>query len=96
MHGDMVIRGGDVKQAYTQAVWPEGMRKTLAHMPDGYEKYYDGVFHVVEVGNIYGHPIAGKNWWTTFKTFQLEYGFKQSQHDPCLFTMQTADDFLLK
>jgi len=94
MHGDMVIRGGDVKQAYTQAVWPEGMRKTLAHMPDGYEKYYDGVFHVVEVGNIYGHPIAGKNWWTTFKTFQLEYGFKQSQHDPCLFTMQTADDFL--
>ena len=38
--------------------------------------------------------IAGKNWWTTFKTFQLDYGFKQSQHDPCLFTMQTADDFL--
>eukprot|EP00966_Prymnesium_polylepis_P066826 1551363-Prymnesium_polylepis.1 len=30
-------------------------------MMHGYKKYHDGVEYVCEVGNLYGHPMVGKN-----------------------------------
>ena len=48
----------------------------------------------MEVGNLYGHPIAGRNWWNTVKRKMLGMGCKQSQYDPCLFyKMADGDSF---
>ena len=82
---DLIIRGGDVRQAYTLGDWPAQLRKVLAHMPQGYRRFYDGVDHCVEVGNLYGHPVAGRNWWKRFRRWALEDGYIQSEHDPCYF-----------
>ena len=83
----LTVRGGDVKQAYKMGNWPSWMKKLLSHMPAGYNKYYDGKKYCCEVGNLYGHPVAGRNWWETFRQHILkdQDGFKQSEHDPCLF-----------
>ena len=81
----LTIRGGDIKQAYKLGKWPETMKKVLAHMPPGYHKYYDGIPYCCEVGNLYGHPVAGRNWWLRLLEFLLADGFTQSEHDPCLF-----------
>ena len=91
---DWIIRGGDVKQAYSQANWPMTVKKVLSHIPCGYNKYYNGVLHCVEVGNLYGHPIAGRNWYDTIVAWLIAHGFTQSQHDPCLFSIQNGDDCL--
>ena len=80
-----VIRGGDVKQAYVQGEWPKHIKKVLAHVPAGYNKYYNGKTYCCEVGNLYGHPIAGRNWFHTFRDRMRHHGFTQSKHDPCLF-----------
>ena len=38
----MVIRGGDVKQAYGQAQWPDHLKKVLSRVPSGYRMYANG------------------------------------------------------
>lgn len=86
------IRGGDVKQAFVQGEWPEHIKKVLAHMPAGYNKHYDGKAYCCEVGNLYGHPIAGRNWFHTFRNRMRYHGYTQSKHDPCLFYKFAADD----
>ena len=54
-------------------------------MPAGYQKYINGVPYCCEVGNLYGHPIAGRNWFQKFRKRMLFHGYTQSEHDPCLF-----------
>lgn len=61
-------------------------------MPDGYNAYYDGVLHCCEVGNLYGHPIAGRNWYVTLCHRMKHYGYEQSAHDPCKFVKYKGDD----
>jgi len=65
--------------------WPDHVKKVYARMPDGYNAYYNGVFHCCEVGNLYGHPIAGRNWYMALCHRMKYYGYEQSAHDPCLF-----------
>ena len=91
MYG-LTIRGGDVSQAYAQAKWPEGMKKVYAHVPSGYKKYYDGKPHCVEVGQLYGNPPAGKNWWIDLRDFLKDHGFQQSEWDPCYFVKRNGED----
>jgi hypothetical protein len=94
-HG-YVIRGGDVTQAYGQAgEWPENIKKAVARMPAGYKKWIDDILHCIEVGNLYGHPLAGRHWWLHFLGWMLDHGFTQSKHDPCLFVKKHGDDILL-
>ena len=85
---------GDVKQAYSQAEWPSDVPKVLARLPLGYKRFYGGVQYCVEVGNLYGHPLAGKHWWLRFKRWMLEHKYTQSLYDPCLFVKTTKSDFL--
>ena len=80
------ISQGDVTQAYGQGIWPKGLKKSLSKMPEGYDKYGpDGTEYCCEVGNLYGHPIAGRNWYNTLVEKLLADGLTQSEHDPCLF-----------
>ena len=37
------------------------------------------------MGNLYGHPIAGRNWFQKFRKRMIYHGYTQSAHDPCLF-----------
>ena len=89
---DLVIRGGDVTQAFSQGDWPDHVKKVYARMPDGYNAYYKGVFHCCEVGNLYGHPIAGRNWYMTLCHRMKHFGYEQSAHDPCKFHKYKGDD----
>ena len=94
---DVVTRGDD-EQAYLQADRPDGAngKPNRAQMPKGYESVIDGVEHVVEVGNLYGGPPAGRYWYKCKITWLKDYGFKQSEWDPCLFTLKRADGAWLR
>ena len=48
-----VVKFGDVKQAYGQAEWPANLAKVLARIPMGYKRFYNGVPHCIEAGNLY-------------------------------------------
>ena len=59
--------GGDVSQAYVRADWP-GDEPTLyaSKFPDGYDDVTpDGIPLACEIGNVYGKPPAGRNWYKT-------------------------------
>ena len=74
--------------------WPDHVKKVYACMPDGYNAYYNGVFHCCEVGSLYGHPTAGRNWYMTLckvPPHEVLYGYEQSAHDPCLFHKYEGD-----
>jgi hypothetical protein len=92
---DLVIRGGDATQAYGQADWPTHVKKLLAAMPAGYHKYYDGHMYCCEVGNLYGHPIAGRNRYNTLRQRMTKRGYIQSEHDPCLFCLRHGDELII-
>jgi hypothetical protein len=85
---NMTIRGGDVKQAYGQAKWPPHLKKVLARVPAGYRMYEGGKTYCCEVGNLYGHVVAGKNWYLTVLEWLLAFGFTQSDWDPCFFYLE--------
>jgi hypothetical protein len=70
------------------------MKKVLAGMPSGYKKYYEGIPYCTEVGNLYGSTIAGRNWYMHLRKWMNDHGFKQSEWDPCLFTMRSGLDEL--
>ena len=92
---EWVIGGGDVKVAYPQGKWPEHIKKAISRMPFGYHDRDEmGRQLAAEVGNLYGHPLAGKHWWLTFLEWMLHDGFTQSKHDPCLFFRRHGDKVL--
>ena len=65
-------------------------------MPEGYERFIEGLEYVVETGNLYGGPAAGRNFYEHKVKWLLEYGFEQSSWDPCLFTIRRADGATLR
>ena len=82
------ITGGDVKQAYGLAAWPKHLKKLLGRMPQGYDMYDEhGNLLACEVGNLYGHILAGKHWYLHVRKWLIDYGFEQSKHDPCFFVL---------
>ena len=90
----MEVHFGDVSQAYGQADWPSGAKKVLSHLPLGYQRTHNGRRHCAEVGNLYGHPIAGRNWWTTLRRRLIERGYVQSEWDPCMFTLTRGSEMI--
>ena len=87
----LTIRGADVRQAYIYGDWPEWMKKVLSHMPAGYDKYYGNQLYCCEVGNLYGNPVAGRNWYNRLRRWTRENEYTQSQHDPCLFYKENEE-----
>ena len=82
---DMVISRADVTQAYPQAAFPEDRPRHRTRMPDGYENIIDGVEYVVELGNLYGGPEAGRIFYQDQDRNFKKYGFVQCEHDHCLY-----------
>ena len=70
------------------------MKKLHAGMPAGYKKWYDNVLYCLSVGNLYGHLVAGKNWYMTMRKWHLDHGFVQSEYDPCAFHKTKGDSCL--
>ena len=62
---DQTISGADVTQAYVLADWPTDEPTTYAdRFADGYESTTaDGTPLALEIGNLYGKPTAGRNWY---------------------------------
>ena len=90
----LVVQGGDVSQAYTQARWPSTLKKSLAQMPEGYETHLNGKPLCTEVGNLYGAPPSGRHWWKEYET-DARQELDQSEWDPCLFYKIRGDEILL-
>ena len=88
------IFGMDDTQAYGQADWPADIPKLLGTVPDGYDAWIDGIYHCVRIGNLNGHPLAGRHWYCTKRRFILEYRtasgnqFEPCDQDPCLLTLR--------
>ena len=57
----------------------------MADLPQGYQKWRNGVRQCVAVGNLYGHPVSGRNLWNDLRQEMLDNGYEQCTHDPCLF-----------
>ena len=54
--------------------------------PSGYNMYANGKTYCCKVGNLYGHVIAGKNWYITFDEFVvIRCQMTKSQWDPCFY-----------
>jgi len=62
---NQTVSGADVTQAYPRADWPTDEPTMYAdRFPDGYEPTGpDGEQLVLEIGNLYGKPTAGRNWY---------------------------------
>ena len=89
---DMILTGGDVTQAFVQAEFPEDRPRLRATMPDGYENIIDGVEYVVELGNLYGGPEAGRIWYMDQDRRLKKYGFVQCEWDHCLYVLRDPDN----
>ena len=76
---DQTISGADVTQAYVLADWPTDEPTTYADpFPDGYESTAaDGTPLALEIGNLYGKPAAGRNWYKKASKALLD-GFTDS------------------
>ena len=62
---NQTVSGADVTQAYPRADWPTDEPTIYAdRFPDGYESTApDGTPLALEIGNLYGRPTAGRNWY---------------------------------
>lgn len=77
------LSAADITQAYHYGKLPKSQPPTYCWLPDGYRR--SG--HCARVGNIYGHPASGLNWYTTLHEFLIYYGFRRSSADPCLYSL---------
>tara|TARA_B110000037_G_scaffold107636_1_gene124787 strand:- start:233 stop:1786 length:1554 start_codon:yes stop_codon:yes gene_type:complete len=84
----MHLRRWDFVSAYLQGSLEEG-EVTYCHAPPGYERTdADGHKLVCKVVKpVYGMVQAGRRWQRTLFPWLKEFGFVQSQHDPCMFQM---------
>ena len=84
----MHLRRWDFVSAYLQGSLEEG-EVTYCHAPPGYErtdaKGHKMVCKVVKP--VYGMVQAGRRWQRTLFPWLKDFGFVQSQHDPCMFQM---------
>eukprot|EP00966_Prymnesium_polylepis_P097016 2247504-Prymnesium_polylepis.1 len=56
-------------------------------MMHGYKKTTTAPSTFCEVGNLYGSPTAGRNWYKTLVKWLLDYGFEQCDSDLCYFKL---------
>jgi len=70
----------DFDQAYTQA--PIDI-EVYMHLPPGFRTGKDEVMKLKK--NLYGLKQGGYNFWIKLKNFLLSQGFKQCEHDHCVF-----------
>ena len=84
----------DVQQAFLQGHLEEDL---YMHMPPGLpSRSPDGRRIVVKLDrSIYGLKQAGRVWWQLFTSFLLEWGFKQSTIDVCLYTYTSPTGSIL-
>ena len=95
---DMDISGGDVSQAYVHAAWPDGDPIYSNKFPDGYEsRGPDGKALVLQIGNLYGKPDSGRNWYKKIAEVLQndEFNFKRSDYDHSLFYRWEGDRLML-
>ena len=86
------VSGCDHTQAYVQAEWPDEPEPTYASkFPEGYESTTpDGVELACEIGNLYGKPTAGRNWYNTAAA-ALMSGLPDEDGEPMPFTRSEHD-----
>ena len=86
------VSGCDHTQAYVQAEWPDEPVPTYASkFPEGYESTTpDGVELACEIGNLYGKPTAGRNWYNTAAA-ALMSGLPDEDGEPMPFTRSEHD-----
>ena len=80
------MRQVDYVQAFPQAYQPEG-ENIFMEIPEGYDmgdKNRDE-YCLQLIKNCYGLKQAAYNWNNLLKSGFLSLGFRQSDHDPCLF-----------
>ena len=84
----------DVCQAYLQGKLEEDL---YMQMPPGLpSRSRDGRRLVVKLErSIYGLKQAGRVWWQLLTSFLLEWGFKQSTIDVCLYTYTSPSGSIL-
>ena len=95
---DMDISGGDVSQAYVHATWPDGDPIYSNKFPDGYEaRGPDGKALVLQIGNLYGKPDSGRNWYKKIAEVLQndDFNFKRSDYDHSLFYRWEGDQLML-
>ena len=87
------IRRWDFVAAYLQGSLEEG-EVIYCRPPPGYETYgKDGKAHVYKVVKpIYGMAQAGRRWQRSLFPWLKEFGFTQSQSDPCVFVCKKSVD----
>lgn len=61
--------------------------------PEGYNKAKEGQVCKLK-RSLYGLKQASREWNSEFTAQILNYGFKQSHNDYCLFTMTTPKGFM--
>ena len=76
----------DFVSAYLQGELEEG-EVVYCHPPKGYERFDEDGHRMVckVVKPIYGMAQAGRRWQRSLFPWLLKFGFKQSEHDPCIF-----------
>jgi hypothetical protein len=78
----MHLRRWDFVSAYLQGSLEEG-EVTYCHPPPGYERKDGYVCKVVKP--VYGMVQAGRRWQRSLFPWLKDFGFVQSEHDPCMF-----------
>lgn len=81
---DWQLRQFDVTTAFLYAPLQE---EIYMQQPPGYERAGpNGEAMVCKLKkSLYGLKQAPRNWYQHFSEFLVEYGFKKSEHDPCVF-----------
>ncbi|KAL0462665.1 UNVERIFIED_CONTAM: Retrovirus-related Pol polyprotein from transposon RE1 [Sesamum latifolium] len=79
----------DVNNAFLHGRLDEDLYMTP---PEGYEVAPDMVCKLER--SIYGLKQVSRQWNAELMSKLLEFGFKQSAHDHCLFTKNTSTDFM--
>ena len=89
---NQVVSGADCTQAYVLADWPDEPEPTYAsHFPDGYDSTTpDGTPLACEIGNLYGKPTAGRNWYIKAER-ELTSGLPEADGPAMPFTRSAYD-----
>ena len=86
----------DFISAYLQGRLEDG-EVVYCHMPQGYETTdTNNKPNVLRIDKpIYGLAQAGRRWQRSLFPWLLNFGFTQSQYDPCVFFTKTNDETIL-
>ena len=98
----MHASGGDITQAYVNAQWPSRRPIYASQFPEGYSDLGpDGQKLAAEIGNLYGGPDSGRNWYieasNTLQSEQKMCGmaFQRSAYDHSFFFRWESDKLMI-